>query len=203
MGWFAAVCNGLWEEGLESQRARPVAWLCSGTIGAVILLGGARMALFPPSSAAVRVASLSRRSILPDLSAAVSERMWKGTATSEDKRLIKRWATARDEDLLSRAEREMQAGAHIVFWGEANAVVMKEDEAALVASCRELADKYRVYLGVALGVLDMGKARPVENKLVMIQPDGHGGRNPSVGRRQAASFGYALRTTEFDYLFRR
>src|ERR1700675_1678482 len=55
IGWFAAVCNWLWEEGLDSKRARGGAWLCAGAIASVMLLGGARMALFPPSSQTVRV----------------------------------------------------------------------------------------------------------------------------------------------------
>src|SRR5216683_1765865 len=65
MGWFAAVCNWLWEEGFTSKRARAGTWLCAGTIAAVMLLGGARMALFPSSSQTVRIASLSKRQIGP------------------------------------------------------------------------------------------------------------------------------------------
>jgi apolipoprotein N-acyltransferase len=173
IGWFAALCNWLWEEGLDSKRARRGAWLCLGTIAVVMLLGGARLALFPPSSQTVRVASISKRKVEPGLSDAVSERMFQGKATSEDMVVIQRWATAIDDDLLSRAEREIQAGAKIVFWGETNAPVMKEDEAAFVTRGGDLAAKYHVYLGMALGVWNRGKIPPLENKLVLIQPDGH------------------------------
>jgi apolipoprotein N-acyltransferase len=86
--------------------------------------------------------------------------------------VFRRWAAAMDDDLLSRAEREMQAGAKIVFWGEFNAPVFKEDEAAFVARGRDVAAKYHVYLGMALGVLHAGKAPFLENKLVLIQPNG-------------------------------
>jgi apolipoprotein N-acyltransferase len=172
IGWLAAVCNWLWEEGLDSKRARRGAWLCVGTIATVTLLGGARIALFPPSSQTVRVASISKRKVEPELSDAVSERMFEGQATSDDMDAIQRWATAMDNDLLSRAEREMQAGAKIVFWGEANAPVLKEDEAAFVARGGGMATKYHVYFGMALGVLNRGKAPSLENKLVLIQPNG-------------------------------
>jgi apolipoprotein N-acyltransferase len=172
IGWSASTCNWLWEEGLDSKRARRGAWLCFGTIGAVMLLGGARIALFPPSSETVRVASVSRRAVEPELSDNVSERMWDGKATSEDMVLIRRWAALRDEDLLVRAEREMLSGARVVFWGEANAILRKEDETDFLARGRELAAKYHVYLGMGLGVLNMGKSRPVENKLVLIEPNG-------------------------------
>jgi len=78
-----------------------------------------------------------------------------------------------DNDLLARAERETQAGAKIVFWGEGNALVFKEDESALVARGSAIAAKYQVYLGMALGVWNRGKTLPLENKLVLIQPNGH------------------------------
>lgn len=172
IGWFAAICNWIWEEGLGSTRARAAAWLCVGTITAVMLVGGARMALFAPSSRTVRVASISKRNVSPELSQAVSSRVFQGTATSEDMVVFRRWAAAMDDDLLSRAEREMQAGAKIVFWGESNAPVFKEDEAAFVGRGRDVAAKYHVYLGMALGVLHAGKAPFLENKLVLIQPNG-------------------------------
>jgi apolipoprotein N-acyltransferase len=173
IGWFAAVCNWLWEEGLNSKRARRGAWVCAGTIATVILLGGARMALFPPSSQTVRVASISKRDIEPRPGAEVSRRLFQNKATSDDMEVIQRWAAAVDNDLLSRAEREMQAGAKIVFWGETNAPVLKEDEAAFVARGGAMAAKYHVYLGMALGVLIRGQTLSLENKLVLIQPDRH------------------------------
>jgi apolipoprotein N-acyltransferase len=172
IGWFAAVCNWLWEEGLDSKRARGGAWLCSGTIATVMLLGGVRMALFPPSSQTVRVASISKRQLEPSPSQAVLGRLFENKATSEDMDVLKHWAAAMDDDLLSRAEREMQAGAKIVFWGETNAPVLKQDEATFVARGASMAAKYHVYLGMALGVLNLGKIPPLENKLVLIQPGG-------------------------------
>jgi apolipoprotein N-acyltransferase len=172
IGWFAAVCNWLWDEGLDSKSARGGAWLCAGTIAAVMLLGGVRMALFPPSSQTVRVASISKRKIEPEPSRAALGRLMESKATSEDLDAIRRWARAMDDDLLSRAEREMQAGAKIVFWGETNAPVLKEDEAAFVARGSDMAAKYHVYLGMALGVWNIGKTPPLENKLVLIEPTG-------------------------------
>jgi len=172
MGWFAAVCNWLWEDGLDSGPARRGGCLCAATIAVVMLLGGARLALFPPSSQTVRVASISTRNIGPELSDAVSGRMFEDKATSEDMVVIRRWAAARNDDLRSRAEREMQAGARIVFWGEANAIVMKDEEAAFVARGAELAAEYHAYIGMALGVWNRGKSRPFENKLILIQPNG-------------------------------
>ena len=172
IGWFAALCNLVWEEGLGSKPARHAAWLGAGTIVTVMLLGGARLALFPPSSQTVRVASISKRKIEPALNDAALERAFEGSATREDIDAIRSWAAAMDDDLLLRAEREMQAGAKIVFWGETNAPVLKGDEAALVTRGGTLTTKYHAYLGMALGVLNAGKTPPLENKLVLVQPNG-------------------------------
>ena len=150
IGWFAAVCNWLWEEELGSVHARRGACLCFGTIATVMLLGGARLAFFPPSSPTVRVASIFARQVTPLPSAETT-----------------------DNDLLARSEQEMQAGARIVFWSEANAEVLKKDEAGFVARGGDLAAKYHAYLGIALVVHDEGMNPSVENKLILIKPDGH------------------------------
>src|SRR5260370_26995341 len=97
IGWFAAVCNWLWKEGLDSKRARGVARLCVGTIAAVMLLGGARMALFPPSSQPVRVTSISKTNLEPELSEAVFRRMFQDSAATEEMVVFRRWAALLDD----------------------------------------------------------------------------------------------------------
>jgi apolipoprotein N-acyltransferase len=137
-----------------------------------MLVGGARLALFPPSSATVRVASLSKRQIDPSPSDAAWNRLTLNQPTAADLASIRSWGAAVGNDLLARAEREGQAGAKIVFWGETNAPVLKQDEAAFISRGTELASQYQMYLGMALGVWNMGKNPPLENKLVLIKPDG-------------------------------
>ncbi len=172
LGWFAAACNALWEEGLDSQRSRAGAWMCAGTIAVVTMLGGVRLALFAPSSQTVRVASISR-SMTPPFNNAAVKRLFEGPATSADIAAFRAWATANDDDLLARAEREMQAGAKIVFWGETNAFLLKEEETAFVRRGGDLAAKYHAYLGMAIGVLNLGQRPCCQNKLVLLQPNGH------------------------------
>jgi len=172
IGLFASLCNQLWEGGLKSKNARLSILLWVIGVATVTILGGLRLTIFPPSSRTVRIASISRRDLKPELSDAVSSRMFAGQSTDEDLLAIRTWAAAMDSDLLIRAERELQAGAKIVFWGETNAPVLKEDESALVARGSELAAKYHAYVGMALGVLDRGTQTKIENKLVLIQPNG-------------------------------
>jgi apolipoprotein N-acyltransferase len=145
IGWFAAVCNWLWQDGLESAPARRGGWLCFGAITMVMLLGGARLAFLPPSSQTVRVASISARRVTTIPNAELRGRIWQGNATNSERDDFRVWAAATDNDLLARAEQEMQAGARIVFWAEINAEVLKEDEAGLITSGGNLAAKYHAY----------------------------------------------------------
>ena len=137
-----------------------------------MLLGGVRLAVFPPHAQTVRVASISKRKVQPDASATAWQHLLANRATPAESEEVRAAANAIDSDLLARAEREAQAGAKIVFWGEGNAPVLKSDEPALLARGRELAAKYQIYLGMALATWNQGKNPPLENKLVLIKPDG-------------------------------
>jgi apolipoprotein N-acyltransferase len=99
-------------------------------------------------------------------------RLQKGSASESDFATFRASAATANDDLLLRAEREARAGARIIFWGEANSVVLKEDEAALVERVRALAFKYRIYM--AIGMLSWNRlVRPsAENKAVLIGPNG-------------------------------
>jgi len=77
-----------------------------------------------------------------------------------------------DHDLLLRADREARAGAKVVFWAEGNAMLLKQDEAAVLAQGSELAAKDHIYLGMALAVLNPGETKLLENKFVVAEPDG-------------------------------
>ena len=170
--WFASMGNWLWEDGLDAKPARRGVAAFAGILLAVILLGGARLAVFPPSGQTVRVASISKRKVQPAPSKAAWGHLLENRATPAELDDVRAGGEAIDNDLLARAEREAQAGAKIVFWGEGNAPVFKEDEAALLARGRALAAKYQIYLGMALATWSRGQARPLENKLVLIKPDG-------------------------------
>jgi apolipoprotein N-acyltransferase len=74
--------------------------------------------------------------------------------------------------LLLRADREAQDGAKIVFWAEGNALAFKQDEAVLLAEGSELAVRDHIYLGMAVATLNPGQNKPLENKLVVVGPDG-------------------------------
>jgi len=168
MGWFAAAVN----EALEHPRnLRPLTAFALVYL-AVILGGGARLAFFPPSSPSVRAASLTPmaqtgQSGFDYLSAIVAEK-----ASPDQVSAFRSASAAVSNELLGRSAVEASAGAKIIFWSESAVYVLAEDEAALIARGSELARTDHVYLGMTLGTWTPGAAKPLQNKFVLIEPDG-------------------------------
>jgi len=171
MAWFASLCNWAWEQELGSRAVRRGVILYGAVMLAVLLWGGTRLVVSAPSAATVRSASLSRADI-----AAPPDQTWRHVlarnASPQEAVAMRQWFGEVDDDLLARADREAAAGAKIIFWGETNALSYKEDEVALVERGRALARARQIYLAMAIGSFDPTKPRPLENKVVMIEPNG-------------------------------
>jgi apolipoprotein N-acyltransferase len=173
IGWAASAGNSLWESWLAARRIPRVVWVSVASIIAVTGAGGARLAFFPPSAKTVRVASLSKleTSLHPDPK--VVDRFFRHLPlSSEETATIREGARAIDDDLLQRSEREARAGARIIFWGEANAPVLKEDESDLVRRGGEIAQRNNIYLGMVLASWHLETTPPFENKIVLVEPSG-------------------------------
>jgi len=102
-----------------------------------MLLGEHALALFPPSSQTVRVAlhfqtAGGRRG----RTMMFFTRLFRNRATSEDIAAVRTGPAVRDNDLLTRAEREMQAGAKIVSGARPMPPFLKEDEPASLRAAR-------------------------------------------------------------------
>ncbi len=173
IGWTASAGNTLWEEWTISRRVPRVAVICALLVIVALIAGGARLALFPPAGKTVRVATLSRvdNELHPDPK--VLGRFFRHEPlTSQEIATIRERSAAVDSDLLNRSEREAKAGARIIFWGEANAPVLKEDENDLIRRGGILAKANGIYLGMVLASWHLETTPPLENKIVLVQPDG-------------------------------
>ena len=173
IGWAASAGNAMWEEWAVSRRVPRAAVVCAGLVIAVVIAGGARLALFPPLGKTVRVASLSHLDLVLHPDPKVVGRFFRhAPLTPAEISTIRERSAAIDDDLLRRSEREARAGARIVFWGEANAPVLKDDEDELIRRGGILAKSNGIYLGMALAGWHLETTPPLENKIVLIQPDG-------------------------------
>ncbi|HEU4655425.1 MAG TPA: nitrilase-related carbon-nitrogen hydrolase [Steroidobacteraceae bacterium] len=172
IGWCATSANLLLQHGIGSSAARKLAYAFIAAYLLTVVIGGARLAMSPVISPTVRVAALSpsqrdeRR--LEQLIAAIRQHEVDGPAVEE---FDSSAARTRDE-LLARSEREAAAGAKIVFWSEGAVTLRKQHEAELLRAGRQIAARNKIYLGVSAAVWDERRARPLENKLVLIAPDG-------------------------------
>lgn len=169
IGWFAACANHAWERGLATPAAR-LPLVASGTlVVAVLLLGGLRLST-TGVVATVRVAGITIDNL------AVFLDTW-GPLTTGRTLTAEAAAEARpktlelQQALLDSSREQARAGARIVVWSEANALVLKDDEAAFIQAGQRLAREEDVYLFMAMATITPGQPL-AENKLVVIDPKG-------------------------------
>jgi apolipoprotein N-acyltransferase len=175
IGWFAATGNSVWEAGVAHSRRE----ICTfgAILVAVLLFGGGRLAFFPANSPTIRVASITGPDpdALPDpeLFKNLSHRLFAGEQLRpEEVEVVRRRARLVSNDLLERAGREAQAGAQLVTFGEGEFPVLEQDEASLLRRCENFAHADRLYVAIPLAALHVGHLPSVEDKLVLVTPDG-------------------------------
>lgn len=170
IGWFAACANHAWEGRLATPAARLPLLACGLLVVVVLALGGLRLATTGGAIATVRVAGITIDNL------AVFMNSWGplsyGKPLTEDAAAKARPQTlALQQALLERSRAEARAGAKLVVWSEANALVFKADEAAFLQAGQQLAKEEGVYLFMAMATMTPG-ARLAENKLIVIDPEG-------------------------------
>ncbi|MCP5066337.1 MAG: apolipoprotein N-acyltransferase [bacterium] len=167
IAWFASTVNWAWELDFAWSRIRRGAAIYAGVLAAILLLGQARMALSPPTATTVRVASITA-------SPEASTRNYFAMATDDTNDSLRNnqgQILAIQDTLFARSRREARAGAKLVFWAEANAVVHTEHEEALIERGKKLAREEQIFLLMSLYTVYPGEHAP-ENKTVTIDPRG-------------------------------
>lgn len=173
IAWTAAAANAQWEEGTAPWRMLPVTTACATVLAAVLLAGGARLALFPPAAKTVRIASLSNIDLDLHPDPEVLERFNQHEVlTAAEIQIVRERSVVIADDLLRRTEREARAGARIIFWGEGDALILKEDEDDLIRRGGIIAKSNNIYLGMGLATWHLNTTPHMENKIVLIRPDG-------------------------------
>jgi apolipoprotein N-acyltransferase len=172
--WFASVVNEVWESGLTKPAARRATLLFVAALGLALVFGGVRLAFLPPTAATVRVAALAPDRELSDLAYASAA----GEARTTQERAAVRDTQLRPvlDDLFQRSAEEARAGAKIISWSEAAALVLQEDQPAVVTRAAELARQEQVYLQISMIVLltrpDPERGVENENHAVLLDPTG-------------------------------
>ena len=168
MAWFAAVVNWAWENRFSWKRVGFEVTAVLAVLSLVQLLGGVRLAGRPRNPSTVRVAGITVRR--GDTDKIVMGLLDPNHTPSVLKAARAAAATLHDT-LFQRSEREVRAGARIIVWSEANGLVVKQDEPALITRGREFAARHKIHLFMALATATPALPR-YENQLVAIDPDG-------------------------------
>lgn len=170
IAWFASTLNWAWDRNFEWESVRGGLTAYAFVWSFTMILGGARLAFGPVLRKSVRVAAVgwpegivSRDELMGALAADL--------AADERAKLGLSFERIRDY-FLEASRREARAGARIVVWPEANAIVFHDDQAAFVERARQMARDEAIYLLMGMAVLYPGAARPFENRAALIDPAG-------------------------------
>ena len=174
VSWLASVVNQIWESGFSPRTAAAGPMLFLVAVCAVLVFGGIRLAFPGPTSATVRVAALAPDRELSDLAYAAPSG---GARTTAERAAVRNsHLTPVLDDLFARSGREARAGAKIISWSEAAALVLEEDQPAVLARAAELARQEQVYLQISMIVLlaepDPERGIVNENHAVLLDPTG-------------------------------
>ncbi len=183
ISWFAAVVNWAWEHDFAWPTVRGGGALYAGILSMVLLGGGARLALFPPTATTVRVAGVSASQVAvtaynQQLPQATLTSLLSGTATPADRAVARTAFAIIDDDLLTRTQQEARAGAKIVAWPEASSTganILDEDRPALLQRAGALAKQEGIYLDMGVGVYLSDASPPplLMDEAVLIDPTGN------------------------------
>jgi apolipoprotein N-acyltransferase len=173
IAWFASVACWVSVRGFGDRETRRGALVFAVAIVLVLLGGGMRLILFAPDAPTVRVASLT------SLDLDLFEGVEGGAAAALSGQVpppgidrIRANADIMFDDLLQRADQEAQAGAKIIMWGETNSFCFKQDESAMIERGAQFSRDKGVYLGMSPAVFDGNSDNPLENKIVLVNPEG-------------------------------
>lgn len=203
IGWFASIAVWVFDQGWNwAIVKRPVYAFCFLFFG-LLLFGMTKVnGYFSKGSETVRVAGItgSNLSLLQGMyedaygkrfqvdeenisqtSTELAE-LQKGmvafleNATDDRFNDTRRQLIAHQDSLFALSSREAVAGAKIIAWSEALAIVLKQDEDALIAKGRTFAAKRNVYFLMTVASMHPGKIefgkKFVENKTIFFGPDG-------------------------------
>ncbi len=174
--WLASVANWAWERHFSWPAIRGGTLISCGILALVLLSGGARLALFPPTTTTVRVAGISpTRAVwnhVDELRRRGSfDTLFTGKASRADRDFARVVFTTVSDDLFNTTMREARAGAKIVLWPEVGAAVLEEDESGLIAQGSTVARTSGIYL--EMGMLVYTQTAPfAQDKAVLLDPTG-------------------------------
>ncbi|CAG0927133.1 hypothetical protein TFLX_00375 [Thermoflexales bacterium] len=166
MGWCAATLNLLWEKKFEIRQVTGPGLVLIVTLTVTLLIGGLRLSTSAAPTSTVKVAGIT----VPHQRDYWGEIIDRGTPPDAVQRYAAELVAVEDQ-LFARSTQAAQAGAKIVFWSEANALLSPEQVDDFLARAQAFAKEYQVYFMPAFVIFQYDHAT-ADNQLTMIAPSG-------------------------------
>jgi apolipoprotein N-acyltransferase len=167
MAWFASVLNWAWEHAFRWPEVRLGLLGYAVVLAAVLLCGGARLALAPPAAPTFRFASVTKP-WPPELSPGELLSRPRSGASLDS---LRAQLHAHQDSLIGSLRREAAAGARVVAWSEVDAFVLRGEEIEFDRSLARLARETGASVIVGAAVFTPGQGY-YENLLLAFNPDG-------------------------------
>jgi apolipoprotein N-acyltransferase len=170
--WFGSMGAWVWTNGFNWSVVKVEVLVYAVIWGLVMLAGGARLAFAPRNTPAVRVAGIGWPAEVFEWSE-VDPLVSDDSLSAEQLDLARQKLSALHQRLLDDSRREARAGAKIVAWTEASAIVFAQDYPALIEKAQQLAKEEGIYLLAATGVIHRERPQPrADNLAVLVTPQG-------------------------------
>lgn len=177
--WFAATMASLWGSGFVWQRSRAQVVPLALCLAIIFVAGGFRNIFDENESSTVRIAGITgdHATLQQTLRDAGVVNEVKGLSVAGyNAEAVTSALKERQQDLLQRSKQQAVAGARIVAWAEASAVIFKNNEPEFMAQAASLAGENKIYLVAsvviaAAATLNDAESQ-LENKLVVFGPNG-------------------------------
>ena len=178
--WFAATMASLWGSGFVWQRNRSQVIPLALCLMIIFVAGGFRNIFDENESPTVRIAGIAADHTTLEQSlrdAGVANDINGLSVAGYKADEVDSALSDRVQYLLQQSKLQAAAGARIVAWAEASAVIFKSDEPGFIVDAANLARESEIYL-VASVVISADAAAgvkllpPLENKLIVFGPDG-------------------------------
>jgi apolipoprotein N-acyltransferase len=151
--WFASSANAFWEHAFDWHPDRGQLGSFVAVLLAIVLFGYVRLNFFAPTSQAVPAAAITLDDAVSQQASTGVDWLTFSQSTDAERAAARPQFEATIDQLLSRTETALRAGARIVAWQEGAGTVLEEDKQATLDRVAALAEKCDAYLEVSLGVL--------------------------------------------------
>jgi len=171
IAWFASAGELAFRNGVAWSTGGKAMAVFAAVAAIVWSAGAIRLALAPTDRPSMRVATINRP--LDLFAPGEMTRIAEGRVSPAERASFGDKLVRLHDAFLDGTRREARAGARLVVWPEQNLLVFKDDEAAFLERATQVAASERIYIAIGMGTVHLGEPLPFENKLVLVDPDGH------------------------------